>query len=186
MSMLLEYLAEETSASNRRTADRLDAEARELEEFRRALSALDEQRHRIVESARQATEHVISRLPQAESVWRSALDALRRDPTKERAERLLHLLLEVFETGLPLVCSARDMWKFAKEVGITPERFDELENAERRFKELAAEAKRALEHRTQDWRPADPDRLALGLQLAREGKTVKADEALARFHRTQS
>ena len=40
MPLLLEDLEEETSASNRRMADRLDAETRELERLAQALDAL--------------------------------------------------------------------------------------------------------------------------------------------------
>ena len=49
-----------------------------------------------------------------------------------------------------------------------------------------SEAKLGLEHRSAEWQPADPDRLDLGLRLSREGKTVKADEARAWFHREPS
>src|SRR5262245_21871108 len=72
-----------TAASNRRMADRLDAEARELDELRQMRSTLEEYRQRAVESARQATEHVIARLPQAEGVRRSTLDALRKIPLED-------------------------------------------------------------------------------------------------------
>ena len=67
-----------------------------------------------------------------------------------------------------------------------PERLDELDQAEGRFEELAAEANAALEHRTKGWQPADPERLAQGLQMAREGEAVKSEEALARFRHPKS
>jgi hypothetical protein len=41
--------------------------------------------------------------------------------------------------------------------------------------------RRTMEHRAREWQPADPERLAKGLQLAREGKTIKSEEARARF-----
>jgi hypothetical protein len=205
MPMLLEDLAEETSASNQRAADRLDAEARDLhkleqeaeelqhkladpagagDERRLVEAALQELRQRVVESARQATEYAISRLPQAEAAWRLALVALRKQPKGEDAERLLQSLLAVFESGQRLVRAPREMWEVAQQVGATPERLEELDGAEEHFKKLAREARQALEHRTRGWQPADPERLALGLQLAREGNTVKAEEARARFRRT--
>jgi len=86
-------LAEETLASNLRAADRLDAEAKELDQKRRAAPRLEELRQAAVESARQATDHVISRLPQAEGVWRLTLSALLGKPTGEDAERALRTLL---------------------------------------------------------------------------------------------
>jgi hypothetical protein len=70
-------------------------------------------------------------------------------------------------------------------MGAVPERLDELDQAEARFEELAHEVTLALEHRAREWQPAEPARLSLGLQLAREGKTVKADEARARFRPAQ-
>jgi hypothetical protein len=184
MPLLLEDLAEETSASNLRTAERLDAEAQELERLRQARSAREDLRQRIIDSARQATDHAISRIPQAEGVWRSALAAL---PTRSQDEcvRLLGHLVNAFESGQRLARSPRAMWQLAEQFKIAPERLDELERVERRFEQLAGEARAALEHRTQGWQPADPERLARGLQLAREGKTVKSDEALARFRRPQ-
>jgi hypothetical protein len=206
MPMLLEDLAEETSASNRRAADRLDEEARDLHQLEREVEELqqkvvesarepDEQRRveaareglrqRVVESARQATDYAVSRLPQAEGAWRLALAALRKQPTGEDAERLLRTFLGVFESGQRLVRSPRALWEIARQVGAAPDRLDELDRAEERFQELAAEVRLALEHRAHEWQPADPTRLALGLQLAREGKTIKADEARARFRRTR-
>jgi hypothetical protein len=184
MPMLLEDLAEETSASNRRVADRLDAEARDLDELRR-VDTLEELRQKTVESARQATDYAVSRVPEAEGIWRSALAALRQKPTGEDAERLLRALLGVFESGQRLARSPRALWGIAEKLGAVPERLDELDRVEGRFQNLAAEVSVALEHRTHDWQPADPARLALGLQLAREGKTVTADEARKRFRRGQ-
>jgi DNA repair ATPase RecN len=204
MPMLLQDLAEETWASNQRTADRLDAEVRELRELERevkkleqerdetvreldelrgVMCALEELRHRAVESARQATSHVLSKLPQAEGVWRSGLAALRNDPTSDD-EKLIRTLLNDFESCLRLVRAARALWAIPEQLKVAPERIDELDQAEGRFTELAAEARVALDHRAREWRPADPARLALGLQLAQEGKTIKAAEARARFRRS--
>jgi hypothetical protein len=183
MSQLLEDLAEETSASNRRTAERLDAEAQELERLWSALSTLEDLRGRVIESARQSTEHVISKVPQAEGVWRLAVAAL-RTRSNEECVRLLQHLLNAFESGQRLVQSPRAMWKLAAEhFTVQPEHLDELERVERRFKQLAGEARAALQHRTQGWEPADPERLTQGLQMAREGKTIKAEDAIARFRR---
>jgi hypothetical protein len=83
MPLLLEDLAEESSASNRRVAGRLEAEARELRELRRFAAELEELRQKCVESARQATAYVIARVPEAEAFWRSVLMALRMDPSRE-------------------------------------------------------------------------------------------------------
>jgi hypothetical protein len=180
MPMLLEDLAEETSASNRRAADRLDAEARELDDLRMAKAVLENLRQRVVDSARQATDYVVSRSAEAEGVWRSAL-ALRMTPTGDDAERLLRNQLEMFESARQLVRSARSLWRIPERMGVAPERLDELDRAEERLTKLAAETKKALEHRTSDWQPADPARLALGLQMSRQGKTVTAKEAKERF-----
>ena len=92
MPLLLEDLAEETSASNRRMADRLDEETRELERLGQALNVLHGLQQRIVESSRNATDYAISRLPQAEGVWRSALAALPTMSAEESVELLRHLL----------------------------------------------------------------------------------------------
>jgi len=78
------------------------------------------------------------------------------------------------------------MWVLAERLGVSPERVEELGKAERRFAQLAMHAQRALEHRTLGWHPADPERLALGLRMAREGKTVTADDARAWFRHPQN
>jgi hypothetical protein len=182
MPMLLEDLAEETSASNQRAADRLDEEARVLDE-RRAQAAQDKVRQETVESARQATTYALSRVSQAEAAWQLGLDALRKDPAGAGAERLLHQLLKVFESSQRLVRAPRTLWHIAEQEGAAPERLEELLAAEQRLEVLAAEARLGLEHRAHDWRPADPGRLALGLQLAGEGKTIPTDEARAWFRR---
>jgi hypothetical protein len=136
-----------------------------------------------VESAQQATDYAISRLAQAEGFWRSSVPALRKEPTGDDAERLLNTLLDGFESGLRLVQSVRALWDFAQQLGASPQQPSELDRAERRFQELAAEANLALKHRATEWRPADPDRLAEGLKQARQGKTVSADEARQWFRR---
>jgi hypothetical protein len=182
MPQLLEDLAEETSASNRRVADRLDAEVRNLDE-RRAGAAQVELGQNAVDVARVATDFAVSRVPQAVGFMRSALATLREEPIGEDAERLLRALLELFESDQGLIQRCRTLWGTSAQMGTAPERLDELNRAGRRIEELAAEVMRALEHRTRPWQPADPERLAQGLKLAREGKTVKADEARAWFRR---
>src|SRR5262249_55066763 len=103
MPMLLEDLAEETSASNRRAADRLEAEAKNLDELRRADQVLEELPLRAVEAARQATEYAISGWVRAEAVWRLAVAALSKRPVGPDAERLLGVLLALFESGERLI-----------------------------------------------------------------------------------
>lgn len=183
MPLLLEDLAEETSASNRRAADRLDAEARDLGGLRGGAAG-DELRREVAESAHQAADYAALRAAEAEGVWGSALAVLRKAPAEDKAHRILRAALGVFESGLRLVRAARALCEMPEPDGAAPERLEELDRAGRRFEELAAEAAGALEHRERGWRPADPERLALGLQLAREGKTVKADEARTWFRKS--
>src|SRR5438876_968877 len=141
MPMLLEDLAEETSASNRRVADRLEAEIRNLEDLRQALDALTEGQHKAIDSARQATAYALSRVSQVEGGWRLALAALRGQSSQAEQERLLRTLLNVFESCLRLVQCSRVLWTIAEKMGATKERLDELDQVEKRFEELAAEAK---------------------------------------------
>jgi hypothetical protein len=203
--MLLEDLAKVTLASNWRVADILDAEARKLRlraaaptssgttttttttpapDQRLLKTELEALRQETVESARQATDNVIAHVSEAERYWQWAIAALSKEPTREDAQPLLRALLGVFESDERLVQASRALWEIATQLGTAPQQLDELNRAEKRFAELAAETRRALGHRDGDWQPADPDRLALGLQLAREGKTVKADEARAWFRRS--
>jgi len=66
------------------------------------------------------------------------------------------------------------------------DRLDELEHAEKWFSERIADIKKGIESRLNPWQPADPERFARELKLAREGKTVSADEARTWFRRTES
>lgn len=185
MAMLLEDLAEETSASNRRAADRLDAERRDLDN-RRAGVALDELRLAAVDSARQATDYVLARVPQVECVWQAALAALRKAPTESDAAQVLHIVLGVLETSQRLVQAPQALWEIAVQLGAAPEPLDELMQAESCLDALRSEATQALDHRTRGWVPADPQRLTQGVQLARDGRAVSAHVARARFCRTPS
>jgi HAMP domain-containing protein len=183
MPMLLEDLAEEASASNRRVADRFDEETQHLDELRRGLTQVEQLRPQAVATAQQATDYVLSQASRAQSCWPSALAWLRSKPSQADAERFLRRLLVLFESGERLVRSSRALWQFAEALGATPAGLDELEQAAERFHRLVAEVKRALEHLAGGWQPTDPDRLAQGLQLARQGSTIKADEARAWFRK---
>ena len=155
MPMLLEDLAEETSASNRRAADRLDAEARSLGELRGAAAATDELRQKAVESARQATDFALARVALAEGVWHSTLAALCKGPQGEHAERLLRSSLNVFESYQQFLRSVRALWEIAMQAGASAERLGELDQAEECVGKLSREASVALEHRAGGWQPAD-------------------------------
>ncbi|MBY0231074.1 MAG: hypothetical protein K2W96_17455 [Gemmataceae bacterium] len=72
MSLLLD-LAEETSASDARAADRLEAESRELAWL--GQDAEEAQRRRTRAAARQATALALARLPQAEASLAGTLEA---------------------------------------------------------------------------------------------------------------
>ena len=183
MPVLLEDLVLETSASLRRAADRLDEEAKNLDDQHRADAGLDELKRKTVESARQATRYALSRLPQTEAVWESAIVALREKIGSDDAKRLLRSLGSVFEAGQRLFKAPRELWALANSLGASVEGMAEIDQARQRFEDLAREIRLALEHREWGWQATDADRLAQGLQLAREGKTIKADAARSRFRR---
>ena len=185
MPTLLDDLAAESAASNRRVAARLNKERRELSELRRASSSREPFVHGVFE-ARQATDDALSRLMQAEVLWRSALATLRQAPTADDAVGLLRTLLQVFESGDEVVQSVRALWQEAEKFGAAAERLDDLDQAATWFKQQITDAQKAIEHRIRPWQPADPERFARELKLAREGKTVTADEARAWFRRTDS
>src|SRR4051812_42130643 len=126
MPMLLEDLAEETSASNRRVAERLDAEARQLDAGRPPRATVPEDvREACIAASRLATNIAVARVPQHEEFMRLAVAALRKEPFGETAEGLLHSLLTAFQTCRQLVHSARSLWAIAEQkLGITPERLD--------------------------------------------------------------
>jgi hypothetical protein len=187
MPELLEELAEETSTSNRRIAERLDAEFRRLtgllEEQERSLAAVQQGLAdrsglcaRSVESAEQATDHVVARMAEIEGIWKSLLNALKRNPLREDAEAMLSAALALFESGRVLLGRPSELWKFALALGAKSDRPGELAAAGQWLDGLIAEATAAREHRSGEWKPSDPERFAQGLQLAREGKTVKAEK----------
>jgi predicted transcriptional regulator len=181
MPMLLGDLADETSASMRRAAERLTAEVRELGGQTHAPAEQAALRRRTIESARQATTFVVSSLPLAEAMWESALERLREAPFGEDATRLLKGMHGVFVGGQVLCRLPRDLWAEAASLGAAADPAGELDRVQARFAQLAAEARKAIDHRELSWQPADPERLARGLQQAREGKVVSAEEVLRRF-----
>jgi hypothetical protein len=189
---LAQDLAAATSAFNVQVALRLDEEARDLNRRRTggaspaapgSADTADALRRQAVESARQATDRAIAGVRPAEGNWRSAVAALCQDPLGADAERLLRSILDEFESGRRLVRSCRTLWDIAGQPGAAIEAGYDLDRTERRYAELAAEATEALENRQKHRQPADPDRLALGVRQAREGKTVSAEQAVARFQR---
>jgi len=184
MPLLLEDLAEETSASNQRIAERLEQEMRRLEQQRRGPSVGMDLPRQALEAAEQSTDHVTSRVEEAEGIWWMTVKALRKDPLREDAEDLLLSAVKLFESVRGLFPSPKNLWTFAMDVGAEANRLDELKKLEERLEALIGEATGALQHRRAGWQPADPERLALGLQLSRAGKTLKANEARARFRRT--
>lgn len=182
MPMLLEDLAEQICVSIQRVANRLDEEARLVEALQLTQEKLEELKRKTAEPARQATKYAISQLPQAEALWSSAIVAF-RDMSEDDAKRLLRSFLAAFESGQRLCRTPQKLWNFVENHGASPEQLDRLEQTRLRFQELASEAKSALKQREDGWQPADAERLALGIQLASEGKTITSDQARARFHR---
>jgi hypothetical protein len=205
MPLLLEDIAEETKSSTQRLAERLDAEAHDLaalereaaelqrkvtephqvDSLRQLTATLKKFRTRAVESAQEAIDYAISQMPRCEVLWLSGLTKLRQNPRGEDAGRLLRLLLDVFTAGLRFVRAARGLWQITQRFGTPADRVEELDRADEWFQHRVREAQSALEHRGGSWQPADPERLRLGLQLAREGRTVKAGEAQARFRHSR-
>ena len=183
MPMLLEDLAEETSASDRRVAERFDAENRDLDEFLRSETDLKNRRQRIARSAQFALEFGLLILPRYESLWHAALGVLRELGTSDRSIPFLRDFQRVLESGQRLIGSCRTLCGRASEIGLVLDRLEELERADSWFQGRVAETKKAIEHRIHPWQPSDPERFALGLKLAREGKTISSDEVLARFRR---
>lgn len=143
-------------------------------------------RAEVIQAARQAADRAVSRVFEAQDFWNEALVALRAEPIGAKAESLLQLLLSSFESSRRLVQSAHVLSELAIKEGASPEALQQLDQAEKQIQALAAEAELALEHRTSDWQPADGERFARGLQMAREGKTINADEARSRFRKTKN
>jgi hypothetical protein len=177
MPMLLEDLAAETTGSFRRAADRLAEEARDLRASGRTPTEEAALRPRTISAARQATGYAVSRLPEAEAVWESALAALVSDPLGPGSIHLLQSVLSVFEGGRRLCQLPRDLWARVVELGATPDPTDDLDRAQARFDRLASDARKAIDHREKGWQPADPERFARAMQEARDGKYVSAEEA---------
>jgi hypothetical protein len=184
MPLLIEDLTEEAAASATRTADRLDTEARELEAL--ASAPDDKVKARAVASARQAANLAIALLPQARAAWASAFDALARKPPEPEAIRLLRGVLAQLEAGLRVMRAPRTLWAIAQRLGASPERLDEIDRARLDYEVVAIRARKALSHKENGWRPADPERFALAMERARQGPFVPAEEAIRRFTRPET
>jgi hypothetical protein len=185
MPFLLQELVEESSKSSRWAAERLDAEVRQFDNLAQTEAALEKLRQPIEEFLRVSTDYVLVRMPQIESHWASGLAHLRTQPSDSSGVSTLQTFLTAFESSLSLVLTVRRARpRIAAVLGTDsdwPEKLDALDRAEKRLLELAADAKKALQHRIEERQPSDPDRLAMGLKLAREGKVLSAGEARARY-----
>lgn len=180
MPLLLEDLADEATQSNQRIAARFTEELRRLETLQRegvgesvSLAA--------VEAAEQATDLVQAQVAQAESNWTTTVKLLGKNPLRADAEDIIRSALRLLESARELVSLLRGLWTLATRLDTAASRLIELEPLEHRLDRSIAEAERALKHRKDGWQAADPNRLAEGLRLSRDGKIVTAEEAQARF-----
>jgi hypothetical protein len=188
--MLLQELVEESSKSDHWAVEKLDAEARRFDEVERTEAGLQRLREVATAYVTVAAEFAINRVSQVEGYWKSSLAILSNKSIDENAAViLLQSLLKSFESSLTMIQSVlRQRPKIAAALRTEqqwPKRFEELDHAERRLLEMASDAKKSLQHRTAWRQPSDPDRLAEGLELARQGKVVSADEVRARYCRSQ-
>ena len=169
MAMLLEDLADETAATNRRVADRLDAEMRDP-----AAALVD---------LRSATGYALVQAAQQDEFMRQGLAALAKDRLGPASIDLLRALLQSFQSCERLVDTARAAWAAAQVSGIDAERLDELDRAKVGLAKLIREVAGGIRHREEGWQPKDPERFAEGMRLAREGKAISPDEARTRIRR---
>jgi hypothetical protein len=181
MPHLLIDLAEETSASNQRTVERLATELQELmrarDQWPEPSDRTPELLQRVTDTASQVEDYVLSQVPQVEAIWSGTLRILRHGPPVGGPEPLLTSALQVFESAYDLFKYAHEMWDLVATIGAATNQRDELNLANRRVEQLITEVRKSLEFRRSGWKPSDPERFAAGQQLAREGKTVKAEEA---------
>src|SRR5579859_3613405 len=182
MPAVLEYVAEETSARDRRIADRFAAEDRDLDQ----VADLENRQRRSIKSAREVLEVCLSFLPGYEGLWRSFLVWMREPWSRDESVQHLRVFQRLFEASQHMMATCRTLCNRATAMGATLDRLDELEHAEKWFSERIADIKKGIESRLNPWQPADPERFARELKLAREGKTVSADEARTWFRRTES
>ena len=167
MPTLLDDVADETSASYRRLADRLDQQP----------PPADAPRPSDADLARFAAGHAAAQLPAADALWVAALRSL-AGLTPDAAVARLRRLADLLDAGHRLCQSAARQLADAGLPADAP-----LDHATGRFAALARQARGAIDHRVNGWQPADPERLAEGLRQARAGQVMSADEARRWFRR---
>jgi hypothetical protein len=189
MATLIPEFARVMSESNRRAASALAEEVARVEGLRERVEVLHDPsvdwgtlRRRVARQARAAERGVVATAGELEEFWAGAVKSLRGLSTEEQI-LILQAATELAASGLQLRDSARHLWELVERLGGAPETSDDFASAGRTFERVAAEASRALAMRRGEWQPADPARLELGLQQAREGKAVPPEEARAWFRR---
>jgi hypothetical protein len=175
-SLLLPELARGTTASNRQVAASVGDEVRRIEQLQAAKETWDSLQRRVTRSSREATNYVLAKVLEIAGLWQSALDGLKEGLEAGEARSVFGATLEVAESGLGLIASARSLWELARRLGVVPEKLDELDAAAREVQQIRSAIERVQTFYSRPRPPIDSERLERGKRAAKEGRVKKPEE----------
>lgn len=158
MPSLMPELARERAESNRKVA---------------ALAEAARQRREGAPAARALTQLAITRGLEARQCWQEAIEALRGGLSAEGAREVVGLALDVTNSWLAIVRTARLLWE---EAGSPAEGTEQLDAVEKEVEQARAAAARAHAFLTGPRPPIDAARLEKGRQAVAEGRFKTAEE----------
>jgi hypothetical protein len=180
MSMLLmPELAREMVGSNRRVADSLEAESRQLQELRPQADDIDALKRRAARSARSAVLAALSRQAEAGDFWQSALDEFTDGVGDAQSNRLLQDVRDIIDSWFRLGQHSREMVRVAVALGNPPEALEELDAAERTIRHMKAAVEKMDAFLHGSRRPIDAALLAKGREDVAQGRFRTAEQIRA-------
>jgi hypothetical protein len=184
-TLLLPELAREMAAFNRRVADSVEAEARRVERLQEELAQADTLRKTTTRSAREALRHTLSQFPDAQAVWRTALEVVRDGVEGGDLKQMLQDVQSVVDTWLTLAEKTRVLCRFAAPA-VAPDKLDELTQAEAAIREVKTAAEKMSAFVTRPKPAVDPARLQQGRNDIEQGRIRTAEQMLARLDQAET
>jgi hypothetical protein len=169
-ALLLPELARETAGSNRRVAEKLEAESRRLEQLREKAEDGQALKKQATRSARGATGTTMSRKADVLGLWQHALEVFADGLEGGQARDLLQTLRESIDSWLRLAEDCRAMWRFAATLGSPPQGPEGLDAAEEEVKRVKAAVEKMQAFLSRPRPPVDVGRFEKGREDLAQGR----------------
>jgi len=170
MSLLLQDLAREKAASNRRIAQAVELASERAEELRKVEATLGNPRMRTARNAREAMRYALLEAAETRTIWQSTRELFEEGLEGGEAKQILHSMLELFESWFGLAKTTRNLCQQAVAIGVRPEGLENLDVAEGQVQgsKKAADEMKAFLSRPRP--PVSPGLLEKARQAVAQGR----------------